>query len=212
MDPVDLALLLALDGSASVDYDEFALIVDGCAAGLRDPDVSSGLIAGPRRGSLICVLLWSSPDAQRVLLPWTRVGSGADLDRFATGLANVSRAVRPGTTAIGAALLVGEALLARAPAPTRRAVIDVAGDGRSNDGPPPGVVRDRLAARRVTINGLCVLHEEPDLIQSYLAEVVGGPDGFALPCADYPGFAEAMRRKLLRETQLVTTGEASAES
>ena len=28
---------------------------------------------------------------------------------------------------------------------------------------------------------------------------IGGPGAFALPCLDYDGFAEAMRRKLLRE-------------
>ena len=51
----------------------------------------------------------------------------------------------------------------------------------------------------MTINGLCVLHEEADLLQSYADEVIGGPDAFAVACADYAGFAEAMRRKLVRE-------------
>ena len=58
--------------------------------------------------------------------------------------------------------------------------------------------------------GCALLHDEPDLIDSYMAEVVGGPDGFALPCPDYAGFAAAMRRKLLREMQFVTTGAAPA--
>ena len=51
----------------------------------------------------------------------------------------------------------------------------------------------------VTINGLCVLHEEPDLVDAFTRSVTGGPDGFALPCPDYARFAEAMRRKLTRE-------------
>ncbi len=90
-------------------------------------------------------------------------------------------------------------MLAALPAPAARQVIDVAGDGRSNAGPDPRPIRDRLAAAGVTINGLCVLHEEPDLLQSYTAEVIGGPGAFALACTDYAGFAEAMRRKLVRE-------------
>lgn len=212
MDEVDLALVLALDGSASVGFDEFALLVDGSAAALRDEEVASGLIEGPRHGSLLCVLLWSGRESRALLLPWTRVGTTGELSAFADRLGNASRSVRPGTTAIGSALLACEALLAGAPTPARRRVIDVAGDGRSNDGPPPGPIRDRLAGAGVTLNGLCVLHEEPDLIDSYLAEVVGGPDGFALPCADYAGFAAAMRRKLLRETQLVTAGANSVGS
>ena len=208
MDAVDLALVLALDGSASVGFDEFALIVDGCAAALRDPEVAAGLMEGPRRGSLVCVLLWSGHDTRALLLPWTRLGSAGEVEAFAAALANAPRTVRPGTTALGSALTASETLLASAPAAAHRRVIDVAGDGRSNDGPPPAPIRDRLAADGVTINGLCVLHEELDLVQSYLAEVVGGPDAFALPCADYAGFAEALRRKLLRETQVVTAGAA----
>ena len=39
MDKVDLALVLAVDGSASVTYDEFNLIAGGMAAALRDADV-----------------------------------------------------------------------------------------------------------------------------------------------------------------------------
>jgi len=39
MDTVDLALILAVDGSASVTYDEFGLIAGGMAAALRDPAV-----------------------------------------------------------------------------------------------------------------------------------------------------------------------------
>ena len=86
-----------------------------------------------------------------------------------------------------------------APAKARRRVIDIAGDGRSNEGTPPAGIRDRLAAAGITINGLCVLHEEPDLLESYTREVIGGPGAFALACPDYAGFADAMARKLMRE-------------
>ena len=47
MDKVDLALVLAVDGSASVTYDEFNLICGGMAAALRDPAIARGL-AGER--------------------------------------------------------------------------------------------------------------------------------------------------------------------
>ncbi len=78
-------------------------------------------------------------------------------------------------------------------------MVDVAGDGRSNDGLPVALVRDRMVAAGVVINGLCVLHEEADLLASYRAEVIGGQGAFALTCGDYAGFADAMRRKLFAE-------------
>ncbi len=195
MSSVDLALVLAFDGSASVTYEEFGLIAGGCAAALRDPVVSAGLIGGPLGGSLCSVLLWSGQHAQDVLIDWTRVGTPAELDALSRAVEDVSRTVQPGNTAIGSALLACEALFSALPATARRSMIDVAGDGRSNDGPPPEEVRDRLVAAGVTINGLCVLHEEPDLVQSYTREVIGGPDAFALACQDYSGFADAMQAK-----------------
>jgi hypothetical protein len=199
MEPVDLALVLALDGSASVTFEEFNLIAGGMAGALRDAAVVTGLTGGPAGASLACLLLWSGAGAQALMIDWTRIGSAADAGRFADAVDNMPRGVRAGSTAIGEALLAAEKLLASAPAKATRQVVDVVGDGRSNEGVLPGPIRDRLVAAGVTINGLCVLHEEPDLVQSYTEEVIGGPGAFALPCPDYPAFAEAMRLKLLRE-------------
>lgn len=199
MEPVDLALVLALDGSASVTFDEFDLMAGGLAAALRDPDVVAGLIGGPRHASLGALLLWSGAGAQDVLVPWGRISAAADAESFAGAVENIPRTVRPGLTAIGEALQAAERLLAVAPAPASRQVVDIAGDGRSNDGAPPAPVRDRMAAAGITINGLCVLHEEPDLLETYTREVIGGPGAFALACPDYAAFAAAMRQKLARE-------------
>jgi hypothetical protein len=109
------------------------------------------------------------------------------------------RAVPAGLTAIGAALAAATALLARTPSEAARQIIDVAGDGKNNDGPDPIPIRNRLAEAGVTINGLCVLHEEADLLDSYKREVVAGPGHFALVCPNYAAFAAAMREKLRQE-------------
>ena len=199
MAPVDLALLFVLDCSASVTLEEFALMAGGSGAALRDPEVAAGLLGGERGATLAALLLFSGPEAQLVSLPWTRLDSAGKVEQFAADLEDTPREVRGTSTAIGSALLACEALLADLPAPAARRVIDVAGDGRANDGLAPAPVRDRLAAAGVTINGLCVLHEEPDLVASYTQEVIGGPGAFALPCPDYAAFAEAMRQKLVRE-------------
>ena len=200
MDPqTDLALIIALDGSASVGFEEFNLIAGGLAAALRDPEVSAGLTGGPNRASHLAVLLWSGPGAHETMLDWTRLATETDVEAFAAAVEAVPRIVRAGETAIGEALLACEALLATLPATATRRLVDIAGDGRSNAGPPPQPIRDRLAAGGVTINGLCVLHEEPDLLQSYTDEVIGGAGAFALACTDYGAFAEAMRHKLALE-------------
>ena len=195
MDHVDLAMVLAIDGSASVTYEEFGLIAGGMAAALRDPTVIAGL-AGK---SVLSLLLWSGAGQHDILTDWTRIGSEADLHAFADDVENMPRTVKAGSTAIGEALLASLTLLAHVPAIPGRNIVNVIGDVRSNDGIAPGPIRDRMAAADITINGLCILHEEPDLVKSYTNEVIGGPGAFAVTCRDYAGFTEAMRQKLTRE-------------
>jgi hypothetical protein len=220
---VDLAMVLAVDGSASVTYDEFGLIAGGMAAALRDPAVIAGLTGGPAHGSLLCLLLWSGAGQHEVITDWTHVTTEAEVRGFADSVDNMPRVVPAGQTAIGEALLASLSLLAHAPgsllahAPgsllahalgsllahtpgaVTRSIVNVIGDGRSNDGIAPGPIRDRMAQANITINGLCILHEEPDLLQSYTEEVIGGPGAFAVTCAAYVDFTEAMRQKLTRE-------------
>jgi hypothetical protein len=195
MDHIELALVLAVDGSASVTYDEFGLIAGGMAAALRDPAVAAGLTGT----SVLCLLLWSGSGQQDVVTNWTRIATADDLAAFADGVDGMPRTVRAGATAIGEALLASLTLLAKVPAIPKRNVVDIEGDGRSNEGIAPGPIRDRMAAADITINGLCVLHEEPDLLTSYTAEVIGGPGAFAVTCRDYKDFTAAMRQKLARE-------------
>ena len=49
MEPVDLALCLAVDVSASVDYDEYRLMLGGYAAAFRDPGVAALCVSGAVR-------------------------------------------------------------------------------------------------------------------------------------------------------------------
>ena len=189
-------MVLAVDGSASVTYDEFGLIAGGMASALRDPAVVAGLTRAP---CMLALLLWSGVGAQEILTDWTRIGSPADLEAFANEVDNMPRLVKAGETAIGEALLASLTMLAHLRAATKRSIVNVIGDGRSNAGIAPGPIRDRMAAANITINGLCILHEEPDLLDSYSRDVIGGPGAFAVICRDYPGFEDAMRRKLTRE-------------
>ncbi len=201
MRPVDLALCLAVDVSASVDYDEFGLMLGGYAAAFRDPGVAAALAAaGPRGASAVAVLFWSSVGAQAVAVPWTLVDGPAAAAALAEALDAAPRLPAPGATALGEGLAAGLALLARVPAEAGRLVLDLSGDGRHNQGRPPGPVRDLAVQAGVTINALAVLNEEgPDLITHFREEVIGGPGSFVMDCPDYQAFAEAILRKLRRE-------------
>ncbi|MDO9711548.1 DUF1194 domain-containing protein [Paracraurococcus lichenis] len=207
MDPVDLALCLAVDVSASVDYDEFGLMVGGYAAAFRDPGIAALCAGGPRGAIAVAMLFWSgawpsmrpAAGTPELAVPWMRVDGEGAAAALAEAIDGAPRLPLPGATAIGEGMAAGLALLARCPAPATRLVLDVSGDGRHNQGRPPGPVRDIGVAAGVTINGLAVLNEEPDLLEHYRAEVIGGTGSFAMACADYAAFAEAIREKLARE-------------
>ena len=197
MAAVDLALVLAIDVSASVDFEEFQLMIGGFGLALRDPAVQAAALGGAHGAVALCALFWT--DAHDVAVPWRRLASPADCDAFAAALEGAPRLPRPGATALGEALATALALLGRVPAAAAREAVDISGDGRTNRGRSPAPLRDLAAAAGITVNGLAVVNEEPDLLDYYEAEVIGGPGAFAMACADYMDFAEAMRRKLLRE-------------
>src|SRR5262245_50655329 len=120
MDAVDLALVLAVDGSASVTYEEFGLIAGGMATALREPAIIAGLIGGPAKASLCSLLLWSGAGAQDVIADWTLIASADDARAFADTVDNMPRVVRAGQTAIGEALLASLTLLSHLPDKTTR--------------------------------------------------------------------------------------------
>ncbi|WP_137124843.1 DUF1194 domain-containing protein [Roseomonas sp. HF4] len=199
MEPVDLALCLAVDASSSVDFDEFGLMLGGYAAAFRDAGIGAALAAGPRGATAAAMLLWSGVRAQAVVVPWARLDGPGAAAVFADRVENAPRLVPAGATALGEGMAAALALLATCPADATRLVMDVSGDGRHNQGRPPAPVRDIGVAAGITINALAVLNEEPDLMEHYRAEVIGGPGAFVMPTPDYGAFADAIREKLARE-------------
>ena len=194
----DVALVLALDVSLSVDEAEYRLQRDGIAEAFESPALAAAVAALPHHAVEVLVLEWSEPDQQTVTVEWTRVGDASSARAFAEKVRAVARS-GSGRTAIGSALLAAAAAFERLPDRAARLVIDVSGDGMANVGPQPAEVRDALVAKGITINGLVMLNEEPWVDQYYDMNVVGGPGAFLMRVEDYRGFAGAIRQKLISE-------------
>lgn len=195
---VDLALVLAVDCSFSVDSREFRLQMEGLGEAFMRPEIKKAIAQGHRQRIAVAVVQWSDINNQRAVLPWTIVAGPADADALGQQLKGMPRLLQQGGTSISAALIYSETLLTAAPSAERR-VIDVSSDGRNNSGPPVPPVRDRLVAGGITINGLTVLNEWPTLDTYFEGNVVGGPGRFVIPSNDYEDYGEAIYRKLLRE-------------
>jgi hypothetical protein len=192
-----LALVLAVDVSASVTADSYLLQREGIARAFANPRLIEAISALPG-GIEVLVLEWSDPDKIVVAVDWTRVGDAASAKGVAAAMRKTRRS-SAGITAIGPALLAAAASFDHLPEPARRRVIDISGDGMANFGPPPAAARDHIATAGITINGLAILTNEPWLAEYYRTNVIGGPSAFAAVARTFDDFADAMLRKLVQE-------------
>jgi hypothetical protein len=195
---VDLALILAIDCSFSVDSREFGLQMEGIGRAFMREDVKNAIAQGHNQRIAVAVVQWSDERNQIVSLPWTIVAGADDADELGRLLMNMPRQLTQGGTSISSALAFSAPLFSSAPAAERR-VIDVSTDGRNNSGSPVSPMRDRLVAEGITINGLTILNEWPTLDTYFENNVAGGVGHFVIPANDYEDYGEAMFRKLLRE-------------
>ncbi|WP_342028792.1 DUF1194 domain-containing protein [Aliiruegeria lutimaris] len=215
--PCRLALQLALDVSGSVDSREYRLQLDGVATALLDPEVQAALLALPDFPVVLSVFEWSGKGSQRVLVDWKPIRNEADVTALATLLRNTNRAVMSVSTGLGTAMLFAGARSETAPA-CSRLVLDVSGDGKNNDGPRPQDVGAALPPG-LNINALVIGPHRPaavgaqagetsDLVGYFRAYVLRGPEAFVEIAVGYEDYAEAMKRKLLKELQVLTLSDA----
>lgn len=206
-----LALVLALDVSASVNSDEDALQRGGLAAALLSPSVRGALLAVPEDPVHLAVFEWSGPDGQAMILPWTAIDGAPALEAAAARIAASPRQFTEQPTAMGRALSFAATLLQAGP-PCRRRVIDVSGDGVNNEGYGPGPAYRHFPFQGVTVNGLVISGWDPKVVGFYRREVLHGPGAFLEHTPDFAGYADAMEAKLLREIAgpAIGTGQPDA--
>ncbi len=196
---VDLELVLAVDSSASIDAHEFALQRHGYARALTHPDVLAAIARGPQRAIALTFVEWSSPEISAQIVPWTRITDAASAGEVAGRIAAAPRTVFGTGTALGGAIDLGMAMLARSPFRSVHRIIDISGDGPNNQGRWPAEARDDAVAQGVTINGLAIEEFKLGLIEHFRDEVIGGPGAFVLAADGFDDFARAVVKKLLRE-------------
>ncbi len=197
--PLDVALVLAADCSGSVRAEHYGLQQKGYADAFRQPEVIRAIRGGIVGAVAVTFFQWSGYFLQHQSIGWTVLKTREEVEAFADRIEHTPRVIFSGGTSPGGAIEFGHRLLREVPGTARRRVIDVSGDGRSNNGPSPTVARDQAIAQAITINGLPILHMEPDIDEYYEKNVIGGPGAFSMPARDFASFGEAIRRKLILE-------------
>jgi Protein of unknown function (DUF1194) len=196
--PVDLALVLAVDVSGSVNAERYELQRRGYAEAFASTDVIGAIAGGENHVIAVTLVEWSGSGHQRQMIGWTLVYDAASAQAFGSAIAETPRAFSDWTS-ISAALDYAVVLFREADVEPVRRVIDVSGDGINNNGRTITEARDAAIAEGITINGLPILTEYPTLDAYYRDNVIGGPGAFAVAVNDFQGFGAAIMSKLVRE-------------
>jgi len=204
--PVDVELVLAVDISYSMDPEEQALQRDGYVQALTSQEFLRALREGANGKIAVTYVEWAGAQEQRVIVPWRLVEGPESADALASEIARVPlrRAAR---TSVSGAILFSKELFADSGYRGLRRVIDVSGDGANNAGSPVAVARDGAIAEGITINGLPILLNRPNVGQMDLVNldeyyedcVIGGPGAFMIPIRERSQFVAATRTKLILE-------------
>ena len=194
-----LALVLAVDVSGSIDAYEYGIQMRGLADAFRSEDIVHAIELFGMSGIYVTAIHWSGDTQQFQIMPWTRLSSRAGVYAFAAELERRPRTFDHFATAIGEALGFANSLFLKLPALCHRRVIDVSGDGKSNEGWSPHLIRDAVVGGGVTINGLAILASDPKLKSYYQRRIIGGDRSFVMSADLFEDYPKSIRRKLLRE-------------
>ncbi|KIN63683.1 Von Willebrand factor type A domain protein [Sulfitobacter noctilucicola] len=192
----DLALVLAVDVSGSVDREEYTIQMEGLAAALRDGIVVDALVDQNAQVSLV---QWSGSSRQVQSIKWRGIETAQDVSALAAQVSRVPRVWRNYSTAIGEALSISARSFDMV-ADCGRRVIDVSGDGVSNEGIPPEQMRPVLRAGDITVNALAIETDDTDLTGYFFEQVIDGPHAFVVTANGFEDYPAQILRKLQRET------------
>ena len=201
---VDVALVLAVDVSFSMDLDELALQRNGYIEAFRSKQLHEAIGKGAIGKIAVTYFEWAGGNFQHIVKPWTIIDSPQSAMAFAEELGE-AQTRRGRRTSISAAIDLGVALLEQANVTPLRKVIDISGDGANNDGRAVTTARDEAGAKGISINGLPVMLKQAsyfdiDNLDVYYQDcVVTGIGAFVIPIRERHQFVDATRTKLVRE-------------
>jgi hypothetical protein len=163
---VDIALVLAVDSSGSINDEEYAFQKSAIATAFRDKAVllaieDAGVVA-------VSTVFWGDGDFPFQKIGWSVIDSGERAELFAHEIESNQRAVF-GNTDIGSGIWSALDLLSDSGLCARRSVVDISGDGRETLGPRRWHVASLYEARQrakqmgVTVNALVISDDGGDL-------------------------------------------------
>lgn len=205
VDPVDAAIVLAVDTSASIDPEQADRQRYGHVEALRSREVQSAIHRGVVGCIAIAYVEWSSVGRLRTVLPWRRICGRDDAMEAAAFIAGHTGAEPSGRgrTSLSYAIEASSLMLDSFPGRAGSKIVDISANGTNNDGLPVSQARSRVLDKGQVINAIAVSRVEPgitnDLWAYFHANVIGGPGSFAIAPDEPADYARALKRKLVLE-------------
>ncbi len=189
-----LALVLAVDVSASIDQGEFEFQTYGLADALLDPEVADVLV---QHQVALSVVQWSGAGEEELSVPWRRMLTYDEVRAFSNRVRALPRAWVGSNTAVGDAIAFSVEQFSAVPDCGRK-VIDVSGDGASNAGTDTGSERSNAQDMGIEINGIAIdIHGVS--ITEYYRRFVITKNGFVITSRGFSDYPRSIREKLLKE-------------
>jgi hypothetical protein len=214
---VDVALVLTVDASGSIDMEEFQLQKEGIAQAVAAPEVLSTIQSGRNGRIAISYVEWGAPGGAQTVVDWMMVGDAAEAATFGNAVLAAPRSIQS-YNAIGDAIDHAVRLFESCPCRPTRRIIDVSGDNPDNRSHVPApLARDAAVASGITINALAILQDgrlgpegKPWLVEAYERTVIGGFAAFAIAANSRADFARALREKMVLEISELGEPDRSA--
>jgi hypothetical protein len=207
---VDVALVLVVDASGSIDDGEFLLQKRGIAEAVQHPRVLAAIAGNPLQRLAIAYVEWGTPGGARTVVGWMIVEDDASAAAFGQAVLGAPRSSQS-YNAIGDGIVHATALLALCPCEATRGVIDISGDNPDNRSLVPApFARDQAVAAGHTVNALAITdgsllgsRGKPVLVENYEANVIGGPGAFLMTATSRADFMQALLDKMVLEISLL---------
>lgn len=205
---VDLELVLAADGSGSIDEDELRLQREGYAAAITSRRVLDAILEGPQRRIAVAMIEWGGAESQHVIVDWTIIDGLEAAQRFAAALLAAPRKAY-GFNSISNAIVASTRMILGNHINSARKVIDVSADGGQFGGVPLPEARALALNAGITINGLAIHRAGSgrpggtrfgiSLEEHFGRDIIGGNGAFVIVAETNRNFADAVARKLILE-------------
>lgn len=206
---VDASVVFCNDVSGSINSEEFTIIREGHAQTITSDRILASIKNGYHQKIAVIYVEWSGRNEQKVLIPWTVIGSRESAEIFAEKIRTEPRTFNEGDTHIQEALTFCFNQLQKIPYSAERWIIDFVGDGTEN-GKPASFVNNKIAADYgVQINALAIgttdqenqyAGEPLERIRKYYeVRVKAGIGAFVSTANNFSDFARVFERKFRME-------------